>query len=98
MAINFTCLSPTKHVKIHGKDLDLKEIEVCSHSNDTNCTNISSKSIVYDQLREIYTISMNNECVQGRNYTLSIKYVGQISDSLAGFYRSSYTDASGNVN
>ena len=85
-------------MKIHGKDLDLKEIEMCLYSKDMNCTKISTKSILYDQLREIYTINMNNECVQGRNYTLSIKYVGQISDSLAGFYRSSYTDASGNVN
>ena len=88
-------------MKIHGKDLDLKEIEMCLYSKDMNCTKISTKSVLYDQLREFYTINMNNnekECVQGRNYTLSIKYVGQISDSLAGFYRSSYTDASGNVN
>jgi len=97
--INFTCLTPTKHVKIHGKDLELKEADICSHSNDTDCTKINTKSILYDELREIYTIGMNNsECVQGRNYTVSIKYVGQISDSLAGFYRSSYTDSSGNVN
>lgn len=103
-------MEPTRSVIIHGKDLDIKEISICDTTtvvptSNSSCTNIDlKKSVVYDELREFYIINMNNnyndyrECVKGRNYTLNIKYVGQISDALAGFYRSSYTDASGNIN
>ena len=97
-------MEPTRNLIIHGKDLDLKDISLCDTSNSL-CTNIDvKKSIFYDELREYYIINMNNnynenrECVRGRNYTLNARYVGQISDLLAGFYRSSYTDATGNIN
>ena len=97
-------MEPTRNLIIHGKDLDLKDISLCDTINSL-CTNIDvKKSIVYDELREFYIINMNNnyndyrECFRGRNYTLNAKYVGQISDLLAGFYRSSYTDATGNIN
>lgn len=49
----------------------------------------------YDTKLEFMTINLEENCQPNRDYKLSFTYVGQIDDSLAGFYRSSYVDSDG---
>ena len=88
--ISFVCLNQTDKIVIHSKDLTI--IETKLFKNNTNEVFIS-KNLKYDEVREFLTIEMNAKCERNVNYTLHMTYIGIISDSLAGFYRSSYTNS-----
>ena len=88
--ITFTCLNQTDQIVIHSKDLTILETKL--FSNLTTEISINS-NLKYDEVREFLTIEMKSQCEKDENYTLHIKYIGLISDSLAGFYRSSYTNS-----
>jgi hypothetical protein len=88
--ISFTCLNETKEIVMHSKDLTILETKL--FANDTKELSIN-KNLKYDEIREFLSIEMSSHCEKNANYTLHIKYIGLISDSLAGFYRSSYTNS-----
>lgn len=49
------------------------------------------KDIQYDHIRDFAILSLDHNLTQA-NYSLYIKYNGEISNNLYGFYQSSYTD------
>ena len=85
--ISFTCLNLTDKIVIHTKDLTILETKLFTNKTKEILIN---KNLKYDEIREFLTIEMNTQCEKNANYTLQISYIGLISDSLAGFYRSSY--------
>lgn len=93
--VSFTCLNQTKKIVLHIKDIEIKDILLYVRSYYGMNEIGVEKSFKYDEELEFLTINMNTECAVYTNYTLHIAYIGQISDSLAGFYRSSYVDANG---
>ena len=88
--ISFICLNRTDKIVIHSKDLAILETRLFDQHGDEMSIN---KNLKYDEVREFLTIEMNSPCEQNTNYTLNIEYIGLVSDSLAGFYRSSYLDS-----
>jgi hypothetical protein len=51
----------------------------------------------YDKDVQTDKFTFDEELPVGGKATLTIKFVGQLNDKMAGFYRSSYKDASGEV-
>jgi len=88
--ISFTCLNQTDGIFLHSKDLTILETKL--FANDAKELSLN-QNLKYDEIREFLSIEMSSQCEKNANYTLHIKYIGLISDSLAGFYRSSYTNS-----
>lgn len=89
--ISFTCLNQTDQIVIHSKDLTILETKLFVKNATTEIS--LNKNLKYDEVREFLTIEMKSQCEMNVNYTLHVKYIGLISDSLAGFYRSSYINS-----
>ena len=65
---------------MEGNELDLEDDDDNSYDNPTN----------------IYTLTLSNGIFElDKQYKINIKYTGHLLDSMAGFYRSSYTTADG---
>ena len=95
ITIHFTCVEPTKQIIFHSVNLNLDadslRLTSTSGSNDV----IVEKKIKYDSVRDFSIVSMSKECAKNAEYSLHLKYTGQISTSLFGFYRSSYINEKG---
>jgi hypothetical protein len=96
--ISFICLNETNKIILHAKNLFILSTKLFeinnSYFNGISYNEIFiNDDIFYDDIREFAIITLNKDCVKGNNYILSINYTGIISDSLAGFYRSSYLDS-----
>jgi len=98
VTINFICLNPTSKIILHIKDLDIKNETLKLHSLSINDTIEVSQKWRNDFQREFMILNMNKECTLNQNYSLNMLYVGQISEYLSGFYRSSYTTSDGKIN
>jgi hypothetical protein len=96
--ISFICLNQTNKIILHAKDLFIRSTKLYE-INNSYFSGISYNEILidnnlyYDDIREFIIINLNKDCVNGNNYVISINYTGVISNSLAGFYRSSYLDS-----
>ncbi len=44
----------------------------------------------YDEEREFYTAMLGSQTRPGKNYSISINFVGRLQDKLRGFYKSKY--------
>lgn len=49
-----------------------------------------------DAERQFYILHLKNNLKQGSMYEVYMEFLGSLTDQLAGFYRSSYTDGDGN--
>ncbi|RNA03939.1 Aminopeptidase N, partial [Brachionus plicatilis] len=92
--INFKCRVPTKKITLHQKDLNIKLFNISS--NDVLIK--TDDKIEYDFKRDFMTIMMDQPCTKGSNYTLQISYSANLSESLSGFYLSSYVDQYQQIN
>ena len=94
MKINFDCLKPTKKIVFHSNELDIDEskLNLMSSGEPMNLNIINTE---YDPITEFYTVNLNDNCLQSKNYTLLIEYKGSLRTELNGFYRSSYLDEIG---
>ncbi len=95
--LSFICANQTNKIILHAKDLFIRSLKLFeinnSYFNGISYNEILIKNnLFYDDIREFVIITLNKDCVNGNNYILSINYTGVISNSLSGFYRSSYLD------
>jgi aminopeptidase 2 len=93
--MHFNCSIQTNKIIFHGVGLQIDPTSLQLASSAKNDDTKVDQSFVYDQLRGYYTVDLNKECVAQRDYTLSMKFKGEILTILLGFYRSSYTDVNG---
>lgn len=56
---------------------------------------------IFEVIRDVpnlkLTIALNERLYKDQIYTIDIKFTGNITNNLVGFYRTSYTDLEGNV-
>ncbi len=76
---------PTRTISLHSKELEIKLAELF-----LNKEKYSPINIVYDQKAETVTFLFKTSIRPGK-YSLKILFKGILSDSMRGFYRSSYT-------
>ncbi|CAF0929907.1 unnamed protein product, partial [Brachionus calyciflorus] len=89
--INLTCLKPTNKIVLHQKNLQIQSFKINEDLQSQN-------DLDYDLQKDFLIIKLKTECIQNSKYSILIKYSGNLSDSLAGFYLSSYKDSNGNNN
>nr|XP_045584294.1 uncharacterized protein LOC123746672 [Procambarus clarkii] len=96
--IEMEVLEPTSNITLHILDIITKNetIKVVP-SDDVNGTGIEVQQNLYDNDRQFYTGVLAEELEVGRNYILSMQFLGYLNDELVGFYRSTYTDEDGNT-
>jgi hypothetical protein len=93
--IFYTCLEPTSKIVLHELDLQIKRVV---HGSQRQSQEIPMSQIEHDATREFLIINLRSNCQTNANYTLKIDYIGYLSTSLAGFYRSSYLDKNKTLN
>lgn len=92
--INFTCLEPTKKITLHQKDLNIKLFNLTQNQNLIT----TQEKIEYDLKRDFMSVLMDQPCIKNSNYTLQVSYSANLSESLTGFYLSSYVDQNKEIN
>ncbi|XP_044735757.1 aminopeptidase N-like [Chrysoperla carnea] len=95
VVIKLKVVEPTNVIQLHSADLDIPFDEVKLLDNDENKIEIDSQS--FDKEQEFYTITLNDYLKNDdKNYSLFIPFAGNLTEGLAGFYRSSYIDRATN--
>ena len=102
--IDILCLEDTDRITIHSKNITVNTASVTvtekiiesNESATSSGPNLSIRDHKYDIPREFYNVSLGEMLKAGKTYQLYIKFQAILSDELAGFYRSSYTDKTTN--
>ena len=92
VTIRVNCHRTTDRITLHYHDIDIVKINVFTEDGRD----------IYEHMweQEIYQflyLEMKEFLKVGETYDVIIEYVGKLNDGLSGFYRSSYTNAAGEV-
>ncbi|XP_047740791.1 aminopeptidase N [Hyalella azteca] len=94
--ITMKVLEPTQNVSLHMADIISKNETIkLKMSDDPSASPLKITEHKYDADREFYIAMLDQELVKDRKYVLSMNFEGYLNDQLKGFYRSQYTDKSG---
>lgn len=90
VAIDLAVTQSTSSVWLHALALDVVDVTLVSSGGTAKPT-----SQFHYETNEFYVMTFANELVAGTAYTLNIQFNGNLTDRLAGFYRSSYFNDAG---
>ncbi|KAI1357008.1 peptidase family M1-domain-containing protein [Xylaria sp. FL0043] len=90
VVIDFDVQEESKSISLHTIEIDIHSAHI--KSGDTIVT--SSSAITYDESTQVTKIELKDAVPKGKTQ-LEIKYTGQLNDSMAGFYRSTYKKPDG---
>ena len=96
VSIMFKCVQPTSRIVMHELNLIIKRVRLGTQR--TELQEITMSRIEHDHEREFLIINLDSSCVRNTDYWVLIDYTGFLTDSLAGFYRSSYLDQNRTLN
>ncbi|XP_078487941.1 aminopeptidase N [Ciona intestinalis] len=88
---HFHVVNTTKFIYIHSNKLDYDEVVVLD--KDNNEVPITQHWLY--NVNQYLIVEMQEGLVEGVNYTLHTKFVGELADDLTGLYRSTYTNSHG---
>ena len=77
----------TDVITLHAKRMKIDEDSLSVSENDQDVT---KAGFGFDEAREFFKIYLAQPVTAGSTITIYTRYVGELSDDLAGFYRSSY--------
>lgn len=89
--IHVTVREVTKEVTLHAREITIESVSFESASKST----IQAEEISYNLKAHTVKFIFGEDLVQGEGKLL-ISYKGILNGDMAGFYKSSYTDANGN--
>ena len=97
--ILFRCVNPTKKVILHFRDNTITDIRLLDgsyfdHPIDPKDV-LVEKEYKVNQEKELLMVESPKTLEAGKNYTITIRYNGTLSETLQGFYRSSYKTKKG---
>jgi aminopeptidase 2 len=95
MDIEVTAETATSSISLHYDNITIHNITVTDDAAEDGVF-LPVQREEYNEETNIYTITLNDALEPG-NYSIHINYTGHLLDDMAGFYRSSYTDADGEV-
>ncbi|XP_015517533.2 aminopeptidase N [Neodiprion lecontei] len=92
--ITLEVLQATNTITIHSKEQTISESRtlLSNYANTTNYTVTHS----YDTERDFLTLTTSVTLIAG-NYSLSLYYTGDLRDDMIGFYKSSYSNSTGDT-
>ncbi|KAI0456585.1 peptidase family M1-domain-containing protein [Xylaria acuta] len=90
VVIDFDVQEETRSISLHTIEIDILSAHI--KSGDTVVT--SSSAIAYDESTQVSKIDLQDAVPKGKTQ-LEIKFTGQLNDSMAGFYRSTYKKPDG---
>ncbi|XP_018019808.1 puromycin-sensitive aminopeptidase-like protein, partial [Hyalella azteca] len=94
--ITMKVLEPTQNVSLHMADIISKNETIkLKMADDMSAQSLKITEHKYDADREFYIAMLDQELVKDRKYVLSMNFEGYLNDQLKGFYRSQYTNKSG---
>lgn len=96
ISIQLTALEETSNITLHARQLTILSASFKSGSEDGQ----SEKPFIlapphYDEHTEFLTFQLNEAMKAGDHAVLQIHYAGILRDDQSGFYRSFYTNGSG---
>ncbi|CAN7982326.1 unnamed protein product, partial [Ixodes hexagonus] len=93
VTVTMHCLSVTDTVVMHSKDLNVSDVSV---EETATGVLVPCGAVSHDTARQFLRVPLHKSLSAGSKYALRMRFRGTLNDDLAGFYRSSYTDAAGN--
>lgn len=91
VAILVSCAQAASNVTLHIKDLNVSDVSVTGAGG--GAVEIDGHS--ENKALQFLVIALKKPLAESTNYTIRMRFVGLLNDDLAGFYRSSYVDDSG---
>ncbi|XP_055970076.1 aminopeptidase N [Sorex fumeus] len=88
--VRFECQAATNVVIIHSKKLNYTADPVLRSVDGSQAPEISRWELV--KLTEYLVLHLKNQLQPGKFYEMDTRFVGELADDLAGFYRSEYMD------
>ncbi|KAF1815182.1 hypothetical protein P152DRAFT_456232 [Eremomyces bilateralis CBS 781.70] len=93
VSIDLDVLEDSNSISLNTLELDIQSTEIKSGSTVI----AASPDLSYNEDTQTTTISLSKSLQAGQKATLTHTFSGTLNDNMAGFYRSSYKDADGNV-
>lgn len=82
------------NITMHATAMKIRKTDVIVQLYDTNTDSngetIKTKKHYFVEQKQFFVIQMEDILKKNNNYTIEIKYIGELNDYLQGFYRSSY--------
>ncbi len=98
LTVKIECMEATNKIVMHSKGLNIDATKLNIEAIDAEASVDGMyvlKSFTIDKERDFLTFTLTKECIVKKTYYLTIVYTGEITKSVFGFYRSSYTDSTG---
>ncbi|KAG9292135.1 hypothetical protein G9A89_005279 [Geosiphon pyriformis] len=92
-AINLTVKHETSQITLNAYQIEIQAARLDVSSNLSESLN--STDISYDYQKQTVTFTFPSKLAAGTNVLLNVEFTGILNDKMAGFYRSSYTDHTG---
>lgn len=87
------CVHPTANITLHSKDLQIHEKNIQVHDlYSKTTTNPIISGFDYNNKTDFFIIKLKGSLLKDHKYEIHIEFTGKLTDSLFGFYRSSYLD------
>jgi len=92
VSVDIECKEVTDRIVLHSVDIvvDPKSVQLIHKVNQAHALSVSG--IDYDTKLEFLIVRLDHKLTKGSNYTLSMDFVGNLTDRLKGFYRSNYKE------
>ena len=94
VGINLEVIEASDNITVHINDILIHEREVKVSFGGAELEIVGHG---YDEQRQFYIIHLGEQLQVGTTITVGIGYTGNLNSDLVGFYRSSYTDSTGEV-
>ncbi|KAI1859740.1 hypothetical protein JX265_010189 [Neoarthrinium moseri] len=92
--IDFDVKEETKSISLHTIEIDIHSAHV-KDGDKIVTPDSSSSAVTYDESKQVSKIDLKDAVPAGGKATLEVKFTGQLNDSMAGFYRSTYKKPDG---
>ncbi|KAI7255861.1 hypothetical protein KC335_g13611 [Hortaea werneckii] len=92
VVVDLDVTEDTKSISLNTYEIDVQETKVTAAGTLIS----SSPRLSYNEDSQTTTAEFDQTIPAGQKAQLTMKFTGTLNDNMAGFYRSSYKDASGN--
>ncbi|KAK2562234.1 Endoplasmic reticulum aminopeptidase 1 [Acropora cervicornis] len=89
--IDIICEKPTRNILLHVKKLNITSYGV----QDSHGNHLPVLRVAQSKKLEQYLVEMKDELKKDEKYTIKFDFNGQLSNTMTGFYKSSYKTKSG---
>lgn len=91
--IDVTVEKPTRNVLLHVKHLNITSYGI----EDSKGNYLPVLRVAESKKLEQYLVELRDELTQGEKYTVNFQFNGHLSNTMTGFYKSSYKTKSGEI-